>query len=91
MASQSGVLYVGMANHLFRRVLEHRSGKIKGFTQKYHVNQLVYYEEYDEVAEAIAREKQIKRWRREKKTWLIESENPHWKDLSTDWQPDMFW
>jgi putative endonuclease len=70
---------------LERRVYEHRNSVIEGFTKKYHINKLVYFEETNIVTEAIAREKQIKGWLRQKKISLIESVNPEWKDLSIDW------
>jgi putative endonuclease len=67
------------------RILEHKQGTItNSFTYKYQVNRLVYYEEYDFINEAIDREKQLKKWRREKKVKLIESVNPGWRDLSND-------
>ena len=78
------VLYVGVTNNLKRRVYEHKEGLIEGFTKKYNVRKLVYFEETDDVLAAIEREKQIKKWRREKKNRLVESKNPLWKDLS-DW------
>lgn len=88
MASISRVLYTGMTNSLYHRVKQHKEGADpKGFTSRYRVNRLVYYEEYDNVYDAIEREKQIKRWRREKKVALIESVNPGWKDLSLDYLP----
>ena len=81
MASQSGTLYVGMTNNLLRRVLEHKSGEIKGFAQKYGCKKLVYYEDGSNVWGALEREKQIKKWRRRRKELLIRSMNPTWKDL----------
>ena len=81
MSSQSGVLYVGVTNDLGRRVSEHKAGEVPGFTSKYRVKQLVYYERFTDPKQAIAREKVIKSWRRSKKTALIESLNPHWVDL----------
>ena len=81
MASSSGTLYIGVTNSLKRRVAEHKAGKIKGFTQKYVCNKLVYYEHYGSVYTAIAREKEVKKWRREKKQDLIKTLNPHWQDL----------
>ncbi len=81
LASISGVLYIGMTNNLQRRIWEHKQGLVDGFTRKYHVKKLVYYETTNEVIVAIAREKQLKKWRREKKIALIESMNPAWKDL----------
>jgi putative endonuclease len=81
MSSVSGVLYIGVTSDLMRRVWEHRQGFVKGFTKKYHVKKLVYYETTGYVHSAIEREKQIKKWRREKKVALIEEMNPTWKDL----------
>ncbi len=85
MASRSRVLYVGMTNDLQRRVEQHKQKLIEGFTQRYNVTRLVYYEVTNDVHAAIAREKQIKGWRRSKKTELIESVNPTWSDLSEEW------
>jgi putative endonuclease len=79
------VLYIGMTNNLERRVSEHQSGEFPGFTRKYKVNKLVYYEHYSEVECAIRREKQLKGWRRERKNQLIASENPKWGDLAHAW------
>ena len=87
MASQSGVLYVGVTNDLNRRVGEHKEGLIPGFTKKYKVNRLVYYEATYDVNAAIAREKRIKRWRREKKVNLIETINREWNDLAREVAP----
>jgi putative endonuclease len=85
----SNVLYIGMTNDLERRLSEHRQELLDGFTKQYRVNKLVYYEVYGDVNEAIAREKQIKKWRREKKDVLVNSMNPDWFDLSEDWyKPD---
>ena len=77
-----GSLYIGITNNLYRRSLEHKEKKTKGFTAKYNINKLVYYEEFDNIWNALEREKQLKKWRREKKNSLIESFNPEWKDLS---------
>jgi putative endonuclease len=79
------VLYTGVTNNLMRRVFEHRQRRIPGFTQKYNVTQLMYFEALGDVRYAIAREKQVKAWTRAKRIELIESMNPHWKDLSADW------
>jgi len=87
MASRSGVLYTGVTNDLNRRVGEHKEGQIPGFTKKYKVNRLVYYESMPDVNVAIAREKQIKGWRREKRVKLIETINPGWDDLSREIAP----
>lgn len=86
MASQrNGTLYIGITNNLERRVFEHKTGLIKGFTDKYKIHQLVYYEYFYNVHDAINREKQIKEWKRKWKLELIEKDNPDWKDLSKDW------
>jgi len=85
LASRSRTLYVGVTNDLKRRLYEHKEGLVSGFTRKYRVHSLVYYEATTDVRSAIAREKQIKRWRREKKVRLIESMNPEWKDLAGGW------
>jgi putative endonuclease len=82
LASQrNGTLYVGVTNEIARRVYEHRTGAIPGFTAKYGVKTLVWYEPHVSIAEAIAREKRLKRWRREWKIKLIEEANPQWLDL----------
>lgn len=85
MTNKSKTLYTGVTNNIFRRVLDHKKKEITGFTQKYNITQLVYYEETNEIYMAIAREKQIKGWLRSKKIALIESVNPTWEDLSKDW------
>lgn len=79
------MLYIGVTNNLERRVYEHKMKLNEGFTKKYNLHQLVYYEDTDDIGHAIEREKQLKRWRREKKVWLIEQLNPSWKDLAEDW------
>ena len=78
----NNVLYVGVTNDLKRRVYEHQSGLIEGFTQKYNVHKLVWYECCHDVKDAIAREKQLKGWVRSKKEALIREMNPEWRDLS---------
>lgn len=85
MTNKSKTLYTGVTNDLERRVFEHRNHEIEGFTKKYRIAKLVYYEATNDVREAIAREKQIKGWLRKKKIALIESLNPKWRDLSEDW------
>jgi putative endonuclease len=82
----NNVMYVGMTNNLERRMYEHKKKLVKGFTQKYNINKLVYFEETQEVNAAIMREKEIKKWRREKKDSLVNGENPQWKDLSLEFQ-----
>ena len=82
MASKrNGTLYIGVTNNLIRRVYEHKNNLIKGFTSKYGVHRLVYFESTSEVESAILREKQLKKWKREWKLELIEKINPEWKDL----------
>ncbi|MFZ5801837.1 MAG: GIY-YIG nuclease family protein [Candidatus Omnitrophota bacterium] len=84
LSSYSGVLYIGVTKDLIRRVGAHKAGWMEGFTKKYKVDRLVYYEVTTEVMSAIAREKQLKSWRREKKERLIGGANPEWKDLYRD-------
>lgn len=78
------VMYVGITNNLDRRVYEHKNILVKGFTEKYNVNKLVYFEESRDAIAAISREKEIKKWRREKKNDLVHGINPEWKDLSLE-------
>ena len=85
MASQRRVLYVGITSHIERRVRQHKTHAFGGFTAKYNVSNVVYFERYASVGEAIRREKELKDWRREKKIALIESTNPKWRDLSYGW------
>jgi len=82
LASQkNGTLYTGVTSDLIKRVWQHKSGETPGFTSKYKVNQLVYYEQHNDVMEAIKREKNIQAWKRLWKLQLIEANNPNWKDL----------
>ena len=85
MTSPSGTLYTGMTNDLKQRVFQHKHKLIEGFTKKYDVTRLAYFEETSDVRAAIAREKEIKGWRRSKKVALIKSLNPTWRDLSEEW------
>ena len=85
MTNRSDTLYTGVTNNLERRVYEHKHGVVEGFTKKYTLVTLVYYETTGDVRSAIAREKQIKGWLRSKKIALIESTNPQWRDLSEGW------
>ena len=78
-------LYNGVTNDLMRRVFEHKDKLLEGFTKKYNITMPVYYEVTADVHSAIAREKQLKSWRRSKKIALIESSNPQWKDFSLEW------
>lgn len=80
-SAQNGTLYIGMTNDLIRRVYEHKQGFVQGFTNKYRVHMLVYYEIYANPEGAIKREKQLKKWNRLWKLKLIESKNPNWEDL----------
>ncbi|NOQ89046.1 MAG: GIY-YIG nuclease family protein [Gammaproteobacteria bacterium] len=79
------VLYTGITNNLERRLYEHKNRLIKGFSERYNINKLVYFEQTNDIESAITREKEIKRWRREKKNILVESNNKKWQDLSKQW------
>lgn len=81
MASRSRVLYIGVTNDLARRVSQHKLGLLAGFTSKYRVTRLVHFEEFADIRDAIAREKEIKGWKRSRKTSLIETRNATWEDL----------
>jgi putative endonuclease len=85
LSSISGTLYIGVTNDLTRRLYEHKHGLVEGFSKKYNVHRLIYYEETGDINVAIGREKEIKKWRRSKKIALIKSMNPKWQDLSEDW------
>lgn len=78
------VMYVGVTNDLTRRIYEHKHKIVDGFTSKYHLNKLVYFEETQDICAAIAREKEIKKWRREKKDNLVKQINPGWRDLGEE-------
>jgi len=80
------VMYVGVTSNLERRIYEHRNKLVDGFTKKYNVEKLVYFETTSDALAAIEREKQIKKWRREKKNQLVIEMNPEWKDLSLEWE-----
>ena len=86
MANTGGVLYVGVTSNLEARVDQHKHKRLDGFTKRYNITRLVYFEATNDVRAAIAREKQTKGWRRSKKIALIESINAQWKDLSEDWR-----
>jgi len=91
MSSSRRALYTGVTNNLKRRLRQHRSGEFGGFGGKYHCYRLVWFERYEDIRNAIEREKQIKDWRREKKEWLIDRVNPARRDLSADWgQPQEY-
>ncbi len=81
---KNGTLYIGVTNNLLKRVSEHKDNLVEGFTQKYNVHNLVYYERYNDVYDAITREKRMKKWKRQWKIELIEKFNPDWKDLYCD-------
>lgn len=82
LGSRSRRLYAGVTNDLQRRVIEHREERVPGFTKQYKINRLVHFEMFGDIRVAIAREKEIKGWRREKKVWLIERGNRTWEDLA---------
>ncbi len=85
LASKSRRLYVGVTNNLERRLFEHKSKLVDGFTKQYNIDRLVYFEQTTDVLSAITREKQIKSWNRSKKITLVEVGNPTWEDLSAEW------
>jgi putative endonuclease len=87
LASRSGVLYIGVTRDLLRRMHQHRVGQVPGFTRRYHVNRLVFYEQTPSARSAFERERQIKGWKRQKKIRLIETVNPEWVDLAKEWFP----
>ena len=89
LASRTGTFYTGVTGYLADRIKQHKLDSIEGFTKKYKVHRLVYYESYQYVMTAIRREKQIKGWRREKKIALIEKMNPRWMDLAENWGREM--
>ena len=91
MSNKSRRLYVGIKSDIFKRVWQHKNKTLPGFTARYNFDMLVHYEEFSQVISAIAREKEIKGWRREKKLKLILAENPDWEDLSLEWQEDPTW
>jgi putative endonuclease len=85
MSNKSGTLYIGVTNNIKRRVFQHKNKLIEGFTKKYNIHVLIYFETFGDVSSAIAREKVLKGWLRKKKIELISSSNPEWKDLSIGW------
>jgi putative endonuclease len=89
LTSRSGTLYIGMTNNIERRMREHKNSEFDGFPCKYHCDRLVYLEGFDDVRNAIDREKQLKGWRREKKIALIEKQNPRWQNLAETWGAKM--
>ena len=89
LSGRTGTLYTGITGFFTSRILQHKYDTIEGFTRKYQCHRLVYYESHQDVEVAIGREKQIKRWRREKKIALIEKMNPRWQDLAENWGREM--
>lgn len=85
MTNKSRTLYTGVTSDLERRVFEHKNKLVPGFTSKYNITKLVWFEEFDDSMQAIEGEKKIKGWRRSKKVALIEANNPGWEDLAWDW------
>jgi putative endonuclease len=79
------MLYVGVTNNMHRRIFEHKNKLVPGFSKKYNLHRLIYFEAFGNIRDAIAREKQIKGWTRAKKITLIEAANPNWEDLAADW------
>jgi putative endonuclease len=88
MTNKSRTLYTGVTNDLVRRIFEHKQKLVEGFTKKYNITKLVWYEEFNNAQEAIECEKRIKGWVRTKKIFLIENKNPNWKDLAIEWFRD---
>ena len=89
LGSLSGTLYIGVSGNLHRRIFQHKFHHVEGFTSRYEVVRLLFWESYDDVHKALAREKQFKGWTRAKKIALIVQRNPHWLDLAADWYPWM--
>lgn len=88
LSNVTGMLYTGVTNDLVRRVYQHKTKALRGFTAKYNLKRLVYFESTDDISSAIAREKQIKGWIRKRKVDLISTMNPDWQDLSADWMDE---
>jgi putative endonuclease len=89
MGSLTGTLYIGVSGNLHKRVFQHKFHHCEGFSSRYEVVRLLYFESYDDVHKASAREKQLKGWARAKKIALFERRNPQWKDLASEWYPWM--
>jgi putative endonuclease len=85
MSNKTGTIYTGITSNLERRVYEHKNGLVDGFTKKYNITRLIYFEETGDVQTALAREKEIKKWRRSKKLDLVRGVNPKFEDLSESW------
>jgi putative endonuclease len=84
-SSSRRALYIGVTSDLEHRLWQHKNGTLEGFSAEYKTHRLVYYERFLDVTNAIAREKQLKKWRRSKKEWLVSTMNPKWKDLGAQW------
>ena len=85
MTNASGTMYIGVTSDIERRIYEHKMKLIPGFTQRYKITRLIYVEEFGDIRDAIAREKQLKSWNRSLKIVLIEKSNPEWQDLAANW------
>lgn len=85
-SKKNGTLYTGITNNIYRRVHEHKKGLIPGFTKNYKVHRLVHVESYQNINDALLREKQMKKWKRQWKIKRIEEHNPDWKDLALEWE-----
>lgn len=83
-SKKNGTLYIGVTSDIVKRVYEHKNNLVEGFTNKYEVHDLVYYQVFEDIEEAIKREKQLKKWKRSWKVRIIEESNPEWKDLYAD-------
>ena len=83
-SKRNGTLYIGVTSNLASRIWQHKTDQVEGFTKKYQIHRLVYFELYDKMTDAIRREKQLKKWKRQWKIALIEKDNPEWKDLYYD-------
>ncbi len=85
ISSSRRALYIGVTNSLDRRVFQHKNNEFEGFSSRYQAHRLVWFERYSNSQTALAREKQLKGWRRTRKNWLVQLTNPEWRDLSADW------
>ena len=85
MGSPTGTLYIGVTTDIYTRVQQHKNGKFEGFSKQYNCTRLLYYERHEDISQSIAREKQLKSWRREKKLNLIRTQNPNFKDQAETW------
>ncbi|MCU1250919.1 MAG: Excinuclease subunit domain protein [Edaphobacter sp.] len=85
MGSPTGTLYVGATSDIYTRIQQHKDGTFEGFSRQYNCTRLLYYEQHEDITQSIAREKQLKGWRREKKLNLIRAQNPDFKDLAETW------